>query len=579
MASKAMWEVEPEMRSKKLCPLRAALALADDVRAERRLGRVKVAQKGVNLRAVVGRKVDAAALLLDKLGVGLDFLHEQHELRGELGVLVALRLGARLLKPALELNDDGKGELGKGNGSGPEIKELAEELDDLVADAVLVDARAQRRGERNVRIGGARRAQQRAHEVEAQREVERSGNEAHRAEGDLDERVDEQLELALLAASLGLLLGRAVVGEHAGPKVKRMRKLPVVDHAKCVILVVHDAVAEVDGELADEAKRGRVADGRIDALDRVVVGDAAALHEALVHRLENRLADALVADGDEPPQHQKRRDARRLGARGLRPKVNDGLGQRLDQLLEREQVRQDGRNSRQRQLERAVVGQRAEEVHNGRRVRLEQQRQRAELFAVSLHVHATRSRFLDGEVVVDDGGDLLQREDDNVVEHFGAVDGPFLLRVLVNVVFVEVSRAAKREHDLSCRTQRLALLHRLAPARHDGCEFGVLFGERIHGLLVHASVVSFSNVVLAVAGNGLRLHGVRVASILFVVRLGLVALSLARLSFVGLLDDILEATLEKVVDAHVVDLSVPGASRPRLAILAVEFSIRGLALF
>ncbi len=133
----------------------------------------------------------------------------------------------------------------------------------------------------------------------------------------MDEGEDEELELALLAG-LGLLQGAAMLRQHAGPKVERVHVLPVVDGTERVVLVVDDAVAEVDGKLADGGECCRVAEtlvktpqlgGRVlhevDALDRVGIGETAALDQPLIGGLEDGFPHALVANDHEPPNHQE----------------------------------------------------------------------------------------------------------------------------------------------------------------------------------------------------------------------------------------------------------------------------------
>ncbi|TFB02906.1 hypothetical protein CCMA1212_005031 [Trichoderma ghanense] len=600
--------------SKHLCALRPRRRLRHDVRPERRLGRVKVLEEGAHLAAVLGRKVHPRALLLDELGVGLELLHQHGELRDELGVLVAARLGADLLQPALELDDDGEGELGEGDGLGPDVQEAAHQLGHLVADAVLVDARAeiglggsvgdgkvqglerrrlrgflhlgrvehlqQRRGQRYVDVGGLRQRQQRADEVEAEGEVEGCRDEAHRAEGDLHEGVDERPQLALLAG-LGLLQGRAVLGEDAGPEVERVGELPVVDHAERVVLVVDDAVAEVDGELADKGKGRGVANGRVDApepgrrelhhvdaRERVVVGDAAALDEALVDGLEDGLADALVADDDEPSNDSESGHARRVGAGGLSPQVDHGLGQGLDELLEGEQVWQNLHNGQERDCDCAVVGKRAEEVHDGGDVRLEQQRQGLELLALRLHVDFASRGLLHGQVVVHNQRHLLESEQQNVVEDFGAVDGPSLvcLALLVGLVqlLVRVFLAGTELVHL-CKICVFVKIQRFGVVLlQELVELGILLGKALHGFFAHARpsgivvVVVVAAVILAVARNRRAVdRHLRIASIARLVLrlLGVASLPLAQLACLGLVvDNVLEAALEEIVDAHLGDL-------------------------
>lgn len=76
--------------------------------------------------------------------------------------------------------------------------------------------------------GGAREAEERAQEVEAEWEVLCCGEEPDGAEGHLDEWVDERAERGVAAEGCfgeGVAVGR----EDAGPEVEGVHVLPVVD--------------------------------------------------------------------------------------------------------------------------------------------------------------------------------------------------------------------------------------------------------------------------------------------------------------------------------------------------------------
>ena len=111
----------------------------------------------------------------------------------------------------------------------------------------------------------------------------------------------------------------------------------------------------------------------VDALDGVVVGDAATLDETLLGGLENHLPNAAVSDVDDTAEDEECREASGLGTGRLGPETTDRLGESAHELLEREQVGQERRKGRESELQGPVVGKGAEKLHDGGGVRSEQQ--------------------------------------------------------------------------------------------------------------------------------------------------------------------------------------------------------------
>ncbi len=102
---------------------------------------------------------------------------------------------------------------------------------------------------------------------------------------------------------------------------------------------------------------------------------------------------------------------------------------------------------REREFEGRFVRQCAQQPDDGGGEALDQHGHRLELLALGLDVDLASGRLLDGDVVLQDFGDPLEREEDDLMEYLWARDAVSLDGVFVGLV--EVGGTAKRDDDLS----------------------------------------------------------------------------------------------------------------------------------
>lgn len=196
-------------------------------------------------------------------------------------------------------------------------------------------------GERDVCARGAGEAEKRPNELEAEREVLGRWDQAHGADADLDDRVNEGSEGRLLA-EFGLDKAVAVLREDTGPEVKTVDVLPVVDRLVAFLGSVCDAAPEVHCELADEAEaccvgyvlidtpefRGRVLH-EVDAGECVHGGVSAALDNTLIRGFKDSFLEACIANDHQATEEEEADNSGGFGGGCISPDADDGFDEDL----------------------------------------------------------------------------------------------------------------------------------------------------------------------------------------------------------------------------------------------------------
>lgn len=136
-------------------------------------------------------------------------------------------------------------------------------------------------------------------------------------------------------------------GQHAGPKVERVRVLPVINGFIAIFPGLRGTRAKVDCELPNVGKAGCITDDRvkapklsggilheINAGEGVSISDTTAADEPLIGCLKNSLTNRSVTYDGKTADHEESIDLRNFVAGRFRPYVNDGLDEALQDFFE-----------------------------------------------------------------------------------------------------------------------------------------------------------------------------------------------------------------------------------------------------
>jgi hypothetical protein len=227
-----------------------------------------------------------------------------------------------------------------------------------------------------------------------------------------------------------------VHGQYTGPEVEGVYVLPVVDSLVGLLRVVGDALTEVNGELTDVSETGLVSNfvesgesdnfgggvlHEVDSLDGVSGGLSAGLYQAGVKSLQGGLLDSLISDNGGTTDNQERGDTSGLIGGVGSPDLDNGLEEGLKELAKVQEVGDELEDGVEEELLGGGVGEEREKVHQGLRVRFEEGSEGAVFLAVGGDANLARGGLLDGEMVLEDLGDVLEGDDEELVVDWSKV--------------------------------------------------------------------------------------------------------------------------------------------------------------
>jgi hypothetical protein len=227
-----------------------------------------------------------------------------------------------------------------------------------------------------------------------------------------------------------------VHGQYTGPEVEGVYVLPVVDSLVGLLRVVGDTLTEVNGELTDVSETGLVSNfvesgesdnlgggvlHEVDSLDGVSGGLSAGLYQAGVKSLQGGLLDSLISDNGGTTDNQERGDTSGLIGGVGSPDLDNGLEEGLKELAKVQEVGDELEDGVEEELLGGGVGEEREKVHQGLRVRFEEGSEGAVFLAVGGDANLARGGLLDGEMVLEDLGDVLEGDDEELVVDWSKV--------------------------------------------------------------------------------------------------------------------------------------------------------------